>query len=444
MAGLSAAGQTQSAPSLEQRLLARLKNIPVINTHEHILPENERTAQTIDFFTLAGHYAINDVISAGLSQESLKIVNDPRAAIADRWRAFQPYWNAARFTGYAQALRIAINDIYGVAEISGSTLQKINDAIEARNKPGLYRHVLKERAHIQFSVLDDYWNIAPLQPDPEFFVLAHRFDRFVQPWTREDIGRLEKATDVAISSLSDLKQALEKNFQQSLKAGMVTVKTALAYERELLFHEVEEADAARDFDRMISGVEKLPDGFRRRTQRPFRKLEDYMFHQVLRLADANGVAFQIHTGLTAANGNFVANSNPTLLTNLFFLYPRLKFDLFHVSYPYQGELSVLAKLFPNVYADFCWMHIVAPGAARRTLHDFLETIPANKIFGFGGDYRYPELSYAHLQMALRNIAQVLAEKTQSGFCTEDEAAELGRMLLHDNPAKLFSPHQKSA
>ena len=108
---------------------------------------------------------------------------------------------------------------------------------------------------------------------------------------------------------------------------------------------------------------------------------------MLRTADAHGVPVQIHTGLTAGNGNFVQNSDPRHLTNLFFLFPRIQFDLFHVSYPFEGELSVLAKLFPNVHADFCWTHIVSPEVARRTLHTFLETIPVNKIFGFGGDYR---------------------------------------------------------
>src|SRR6185436_15646083 len=134
------------------------------------------------------------------------------------------------------------------------------------------------------------------------------------------------------------------------------------------------------------------------------------------------------------NGNFIANSNPTRLTNLFFLYPRVQFDLFHISYPYQGELSVLAKTFPNVHADFCWAHIISPSVSRRTLHEFLETVPYNKIFGFGGDYRYPELSYAHGQMARDNITRVLAEKTAEGFCSEEEALEIGRAVLHDNPA----------
>jgi hypothetical protein len=47
------------------------------------------------------------------------------------------------------------------------------------------------------------------------------------------------------------------------------------------------------------------------------------------------------------------------------------------------------------------------------------------------------LSYAHLVMARRNIAQVLAERTEAGLNTESEAAELARLMLHDNPAAMF-------
>jgi hypothetical protein len=39
------------------------------------------------------------------------------------------------------------------------------------------------------------------------------------------------------------------------------------------------------------------------------------------------------------------------------------------------------------------------------------------------------------------VVQVLAEKTQAGFCKEEEAMEIGRMLMHDNPARLFAPRK---
>ncbi|MGH9626946.1 MAG: amidohydrolase family protein [Bryobacteraceae bacterium] len=434
--------QRRSSGSLRQRMLAALEKIEAVNTHEHIIPESERTSQQMDFFVLAGHYAVNDVISAGLSREAVNRIKQRDTPLAEKWRLFEPFWKPARFTGYGQALRIAIRDIYGFDEISGATLPRINEAIAARNRPGLYRDILKERAHIGFSVLDDYWNAKPVAPDPEFFVLARKFDRFVTPAKADDVQQLEKITDVSISTLAGLRQALERSFEQSLAAGMVTVKSTIAYNRELLFQETTEQEAAGDLEMLLRGGRELPQGFRRYSERPYRKLEDYMFHQVIRLAVAHHVPVQIHTGLHAGNGNFIANSNPTHLTNLFFLYSTVPFDLFHISYPYQGELAVLAKLFPNVHVDFCWAHIISPSVSRRTLHEMLETVPVNKLFGFGGDYRYPELSYAHARMAL-NIAQVLAEKIEQGFCAEEEGVEIGRMLLNDNPARLFPRKERA-
>jgi hypothetical protein len=40
-------------------------------------------------------------------------------------------------------------------------------------------------------------------------------------------------------------------------------------------------------------------------------------------------------------------------------------------------------------------------------------------------------------MARRNIARVLAERVEDGACSETEALETARWLLHDNPARLF-------
>ena len=423
--------------SLEGNLLAAIREIPLVNTHEHIIPEEQRVASHIDFFTLAGHYAISDVISAGLSSDDLKLVRDENAPAQRRWRAFEPHWENARFTGYGQALRIAIRDLYGVDDLSGETLGTINDRIRAKNKPGLYEDVLIRRSNIAYSVLDDYWNPAPVRPDPKFFVYARKFDRFVAPQSAADVQELERLTDVSIMNLRGLKRAMERSFEQSLEAGMVSVKSTLAYNREIHYAETPESEAENDIQSLLQDGRRVPEGFRNRVRRPYRHMEDHMFHHLIRLAEMHRIPVQIHTGLHAGNGNFIENSKPTHLTNLFFLYSNVKFDLFHISYPYQGELSVLAKIFANVHVDFCWSHIISGSLSRRTLHEMLETVPVNKIFGYGGDYRYPELSYAHARMARRNVARVMAEKVEGSFCNEVEALEIARMILHDNPDRMF-------
>ena len=432
---------TAARSELETDLLQAIEEIPLVNTHEHIIPEEERTSSRIDFFTLAGHYAINDVISAGLSGDDLALVRDPDAPPAQRWRAFEPFWKPARLTGYGQALRIAIQDIYGIDRISGSTLPEINRKIEAANRLGLYEEILIRRSNIAYSVLDDYWNAAPVRPDPKFFVCARKFDRFVAPQSVSEVHRLEELTDVSIAGLAGLKRAMETSFERSLDIGMVTVKSTLAYNREIHYEEVSEQDAEASLQSLLSANRTPPAGFRSRVERPFRPMEDHMFHHLIGLAAAHGVPVQIHTGLHAGNGNFIENSKPTHLTNLFFLFPQVQFDLFHMSYPYQGEAAAIAKVFPNVYIDLCWAHIISPSAARRTLYEMLDTVPSNKIFGYGGDYRYPELSYAHAKIARRNVAQVLATKVSDGFCSAEEALELGRKLLHDNPDALFGKNR---
>ncbi len=434
----------QRAGALEARLLGELEKIECIDTHEHILPEKERVSQPADFFLLAGHYAMNDVISSGLPEASRRVVEDRKAGDRARWEAFAPFWKHARFTGYGQALRIAIREVYGFEEISGATLPRINAAIAAMNRPGLYRKILKEKARIRFAVLDDGRNATAGEVDREFFVPARKFDGFVAPAGAAAIGRLEKATGVSITSLGGLKKALAANFERNLKAGMAAVKSTIAYARDLRFPETPEAEASRDFDALMRGERETPQGFRRFVERPCRALEDHMFHQVIQLAEAHGLPVQIHTGLHAGNANFVANTRASFLNDVFLRYPKVNFDVFHISYPYQHELAVMAKLLPNVYVDFCWAHIVSPVGARRALDEFLDTVPVNKIFGFGGDYRFPELSYAHLVMARRNIASVLAARTAAGWCTEDEAAVIGRMLLDDNPAALFAPERRQA
>ncbi len=444
-AGASAAGfDAAPSASLVSRFDSALKQVKLYDTHEHLLLENVRTAQPVDFFTLAGHYAMNDVISAGLSGEALAKVREEKAPLAERWRAFEPYWLAARHTGYGQALTIAMRDVYGAQEISAAAIPRLNEAIRAANKPGLYRRVLGELANIEWCLVDMNWGVLGRGVEPGYFLRAQKFDTFVTASSRSAVAKLEESTGTSIHTLADYRTALERSFDKAMADGMVAVKSTLAYNRELLFREVSAADAARDWERMLRGGVEMPKGFRSARQRPFRDLEDYMFHQVVQLAAERSLPFQIHTGLLAGNACFVENTSPVHLTNLFHLYPTVRFDLFHIGFPYQEELGVLAKLFPNVYIDFCWAHIISPPAARRALDTYLETVPFNKILGFGGDYRFPELTYAHARMARQNIAQVLAGKVQAGLFGEEQAAVIGRALLRDNALALFPPRRGAA
>ncbi|HYO81558.1 MAG TPA: amidohydrolase family protein, partial [Bryobacteraceae bacterium] len=388
-------------------------------------------------YTLASHYVIHAAVSAGLMPADRKVVESADAPVAERWKRFEPHWRNMQWTGYGEALRIAIRDVYGIREITAATIPKIQEAIRSRSRAGLYREILKDRARIHVCINDHYWTAGPDNMDPEFFVLAQKFDGYLMPITRGGVERLGAQVNHDISDLGGLKKALEKQFQKALALGLVAVKSTIAYQRDLRLKETGVADAERDLRQVFKTEEAAERGWRLVRDRPAQALSNHMFHHLAGLAGAAGIPFQIHTGLQAGNGNFLEHTRPTDLTEVFFIHPRTRFDLFHIGYPYWQECAVLGKTFPQVFIDFCWMHVVSPTGAQNALKEMLDLVPVNKIMGFGGDYLYPELSYAHLTMAQHNIARVLADKVEARAFSEEEGARLGRMLLRDNPEQLF-------
>ena len=163
-----------------------------------------------------------------------------------------------------------------------------------------------------------------------------------------------------------------------------------------------------------------------------------MMHAMLRFADQRECAVQIHTGLQEGNGNVIADANPVHLSNLFLEYGNVRFDLFHMGYPYMMELGALAKNFRNVNIDMCWGHIISPEAARRSLVEWLDAVPANKISAFGGDYCFVDGVYGHQYLARRNVAAALAQKVDDGSFDLARAKEIAQWLFVDNPVRILN------
>ncbi len=433
------------------RVAAAIDDIQVVDTHEHLLSEEERNRAAVDFSYLFPHYTASDLVSAGMPPGLFEAARLPirqvlmdRSArlrrprpfptptrrdmsLEERWEAIEPYWENIRHTGYGKCLLIGVRDLFGISDISRETYQQLSEAISASAQPGWYQHVLKNKGRITISIQDD----GRANVDKRFFAPVVRLDHFATPRTREDLGILETDTGVSIHSLDDLLRAMQAALHSYLADGAVGIKIGLAYRRTIHFDKTAKADAERAFNRIASHLGEGP------SWEEARPLQDFMVHQIIREALERSLPIQIHTGLQEGNENILTNSNPALLVNLFIEYREAKFDIFHGGYPYTGELLALAKNFPNVYLDLCWLAAISPSAAARVLNEAIETVPANKIFAFGGDFMIPEGAYGHCILARQMVSRVLARKIEDGYLTEDEALRLARMVLRDNPAALF-------
>ena len=416
---------------VREELSGLIDQLQIIDSHEHLPMEADLPPEADVLAEWLIHYFSCDLISAGLSDEGLEKARKVSGDLMQRWDLVEPYWEAARSTGYGRALDLSARALYGVDGVRRETIGPLNEAFTAaRKKGGHYQYVLKEKSRIALSVVD-----ANLNCDREYFASAFRLDSFIMPTHRCEMRDQGRAVDLQVHSLEDWEEALERHLDRIYERGAVVVKHGLAYLRSLYYEKVTRRDAEKEFQVFFAN-EHSPAW--RPPLKAGKALQNYMMHALLRLMDQRGLTMQVHSGIQEGNGNVIADSNPVNLTNCFLEYENVTFDIFHMGYPYTQELSNLAKNFRNVNIDMCWGHIISPEAARRALNEWLDAVPANKIIAFGGDYCFVDGVYGHQRLARDNVALVLASKVADGTFDLERAQQIAQWLFVDNPIRILN------
>lgn len=321
-----------------------------------------------------------------------------------------------------------MDQLYGIKELNNETVVELSEAIRKSYNEDWYNYVLKEKANIKYAIMD----VGSHRMKDEMFRYVEKFDQFIRINSKKDLKFVENKFSIEIKSLDAFVTTLEKSFKEALDRGIVGVKSAAAYHRILKYENVSQDQAEEVFDKLMELDTNNYLEFD-----AVKPLQDYMMHQIIQQARKHQIPIQLHTGLHAGDGNFISNSNPALLTNLFLEYRDVNFVLLHGSYPFGGELSALAKSFRNVFLDMSWIYVISPSYAERYLHEWLETVPSNKIMAFGGDYHNVENTYGHSLMARAVVSKVLIEKVRTGYLTETEATQIARRILQTNVIDIF-------
>jgi len=125
----------------------------LVDTHEHLIEEKERLqgaprprVPCDDWALPFSHYLNSDLLVAGMSKAEMDQLLSTKVEPADKWTLLAPYWPAVKNTGYAQAVRLAIRELYGVEELSATTVRKIQAGYEQTRRPGFYRRILQDLA----------------------------------------------------------------------------------------------------------------------------------------------------------------------------------------------------------------------------------------------------------------------------------------------------------
>lgn len=347
--------------------------------------------------------------------------------LEQKWSILKPFWQSAANTGYARSIRIALQDLFAFPDINLETLQPISDALQHSNQGGWYRTVLQDKAGIEKCVVD----YGASQLELEFLHPALRFDRFFYMDSAAMIRQFEQENNCSIRSYDDLSGLLTQLIGKGKAEGMVAIKCALAYRRTLKFDKWSDVEVKRSFDRLMASDDK-PIPFNQA-----KPLQDALFYRLLEHAADLHIPIQVHTGMQSGSGNDLRNSDPTLLCNLFYEHPSVKFCLMHAGYPFSDQAAVLAKTFPNAYIDMSWVPLISSTVARHILDVLLDMVPMNKIIIFGGDHVIVEGAYAAAKLTREMIKVVFEQKMKRGELQKGVAFSIARKIMYDNGKEFF-------
>jgi predicted TIM-barrel fold metal-dependent hydrolase len=409
---------------LEQTLVSALEQMEIIDAHEHLVPEEDRVKMPVDVFTLFAHYTYGDLRSAGMSDQEYRTVRNHDLPLDYRWRIFSPYWERIRWTSYSRSALIAAREFYGADDINERTYLDISERMQAANTPGIYDRVLREACNIRTCLtqwLAQCWRTdfgTPLLT-PVMLILLVGFEPNPFRWGLQSWSEI--AGDGAIHSLDDLVAANRAHISRVKSDGAVGLK--------MVSHPFQAPDrkaAQEAFEQLRTGAKsELP---------MVNPLRDYVVDELIRCAGEEDLTIAVHTGYW---GDF-RMLDPLHMIPILQRHPEVRFDFYHLGYPWVRESLMLGKQFSNVWINFCWTHIISQRFAMEALDEAIDLLPTNKVIGFGGDYNLAvEKVYGHLVMAREDIARVLARRIERGQMTEDQAIGLARKWLWDNPVDLY-------
>jgi predicted TIM-barrel fold metal-dependent hydrolase len=429
---------------IEEAISERVMQTLFIDTHEHLVEEKERLGGPImfdwlrhkadDWSLLLSHYLDSDMLTAGMPAADHEKFFSRTVNPADKWSLLAPYWPAIKNTGYGQAVRITVRELYGVDELSSETVRTVQRGYEKVCKPGFYTEILQKRARIESCQVNCLSRPFMESDMPTLLMQDLSILGMVDG---PDSKQVSEPAGINVTCLSDWHRVMDWWFDKYGKYA-VAVKSQDAYRRDIDYEKVPAEKAEKVFKKRLSNQEL--------TTTETKLLKDHLFWYAVDKATEYDLPVKLHTGYYAGHNYMPLGrlmNNPSSATDLCRLAPETKFVFMHICYPYYEQLISVVKHYANAYVDMCWSWIINPLAAKDFLKKYLVTAPANKILTFGGDYIPVEPVLGHAAITRKGITQALTELAREGWLSKKSALEMVGPIMHDNACALFRLAQKT-
>ncbi len=414
-----------------------LETVPLVDCHDHSAGAGPAYKDPVH--ALISNYMVGELTSASCEKD-VQFILDCDQPLDKRWPVLEKTWKRTCHTGYAQLVRMVLREFYGEDELTLKSLRSVGEKMLDLEDEKVFDSLL-EKAKIAVRLEDMCGLFTPelksvvdkslkLSPRGRLVVSLPRFHKVC---SYEEVSEVGGLVGMRVTSLDEYLEACRKVFQAHIDYGAAAFKDQSAYTRSLDYGNPSRAQAEEVFNWFMEDPRRsagYPD--------QVKPLDDFLFHEFLRMIRDFDLPLQVHTGHMAGNYNDIYKTNAVFLNKVIELHKEVRFDLFHANWPYSGELLFLAKNHPNVTIDFCWANIIDPVYCQNMFRQILSSVPHGKVHGYGSDFGgCAEFAWAHASMARDNIAIALADMVEMEYIGVDDAKQVGYDWLFGNANEYY-------
>jgi predicted TIM-barrel fold metal-dependent hydrolase len=159
-----------------------------------------------------------------------------------------------------------------------------------------------------------------------------------------------------------------------------------------------------------------------------------MFDALVACASDLGLTVAIHTGFIFSVN---AKSNANQLHNLIGRFPNVRFDLYHLNYPWVDEIYNILCQYQNTTANCVWAEYIDPAGTEDFLYRCLGSLSANRVIAYGSDGGGLDFVLASLSLTKDLIAAALSRLVDRSQISKSSALEVARIWLYEAPVEAF-------
>lgn len=415
-----------------QKLFDALEQTPLVDVHEHHIPDILHCPEVGLLQLLRQSYA-GWAVARPYALPSETRTGDPMLDGVDRttWNDIRAFVVDCGSNHFVRHMVQAILDLHapGETSLTPANWESVDARVREAHRQKSWSQDLLRRANVETVITDPYTDplLDPTGSLGSAYRSVMRINSFACGWHAESrdhngnsahelLGRIGCPPGVFedyVAGLTALVDGMRSRHQ-------VALKNALAYDRDLHFG-VSDLAAAKE----VWGL---------RSPSPVQQkvFGDWVVDHLCELAGQRDLPMQMHLGTAILRG-----SHPLNVAPLIERHPRTRFLLMHLAYPWSRDVLGMAFVYRNIWIDLTWSLLLSPSHFKLALHEAIEILPDESRMMIGGDNWHAEETWATMRLARRLMGEVLAEKVEQRYFGWEDALRLGQKILQHNARQFF-------